>query len=197
VRLAAVVSLAEALDIRDTGTADHAHAVGRYAQMMAEELGFEPERAERMRVAGILHDVGKVGMTTGQMAKPGPLDDEEWGEMRTHPEIAARMLSRPEFEDLREWILYHHERVDGTGYPRGLHGHEIPLEARILAVADAYEAMTADRVYRPALGEQAARVELVAGSGAQFDGEVVQAFLSALDRVAESELDPPEPTVTK
>jgi diguanylate cyclase (GGDEF)-like protein len=196
-RLAAVVSLAEALDIRDTGTADHAHAVGRYAQLMAETLGFDSEHAERVRLAGVLHDVGKVGMSSGLLAKPGPLDDAEWGELRTHPEIAARLLERPEFEDLRAWILHHHERVDGTGYPSGLEGAEIPLESRILAIADAYEAMTADRVSRRALGEQAARVELVAGSGAQFDREVVQVFLSALERLDESGLEAPEPTVTK
>jgi diguanylate cyclase (GGDEF)-like protein/putative nucleotidyltransferase with HDIG domain len=196
-RLAAVINLAEALDIRDTGTADHAYAVAHYAQMMAEELGFDAARAERVRLAGLLHDVGKVGMTNGVSAKPGPLDEAEWGEMRTHPEIAARLLDRSEFEDLREWILHHHERVDGTGYPSGLEGDAIPLESRILAIADAYEAMTADRVYRPALGQQAARVELVAGSGAQFDGQVVEAFLSVLDRLAESELEAPEPTVTK
>jgi diguanylate cyclase (GGDEF)-like protein len=196
-RLAAVINLAEALDIRDTGSAEHAHAVGRYAQLMAEELGLDAARAERVRIAGVLHDVGKIGLSTGLIAKPGPLDEEEWSEMRTHPEIAARLLSRPEFEDLREWILHHHERVDGTGYPAGLERDDIPLEARILAVADAYEAMTADRLYRPALGDQAARVELVAGSGAQFDADVVQAFLTALDRQAESELDAPEPTVTK
>ena len=188
-RLAAVVSLAEALDIRDTGTADHAREVGHYAQMMATELGLDADHAERVRVAGVLHDIGKVGMTT-------PNDDRQ-PEMRTHPEIAAAMLERPEFEDLREWILYHHERVDGTGYPRGLAGDEIPLESRIIAVADAYEAMTAGRVHRATLGDQAARVELVAGSGAQFDGVVVQAFLSALDRVAESQLGAPEATVTK
>jgi diguanylate cyclase (GGDEF)-like protein/putative nucleotidyltransferase with HDIG domain len=188
-RLAAVVSLAEALDIRDTGSADHAQAVGRYAQMMARELGFDAEHSERVRLAGVLHDIGKLGMTT-------PPDDRG-PEMRTHPEIAAAMLDRPEFDDLREWILYHHERVDGGGYPRGLSGDEIPLESRILAVADAYEAMTAGRVHRANLGDQAARVELVAGSGTQFDGRVVEAFVSALDRAAQSELNPPEPTVTK
>jgi diguanylate cyclase (GGDEF)-like protein/putative nucleotidyltransferase with HDIG domain len=188
-RLAAVVSLAEALDIRDTGSADHAHAVGRYAQMMARELGLDAERSERVRLAGVLHDIGKLGMTTPH-AEHGP-------ELRTHPEIAAGMLERPQFEDLREWILYHHERVDGRGYPRGLSGDEIPLEARILAVADAYEAMTAGREHRASLGDQAARVELVAGSGTQFDGRVVEAFLSALDGAAEGKLNAPEPTVTK
>jgi HD-GYP domain-containing protein (c-di-GMP phosphodiesterase class II) len=101
--------------------------------------------------------------------------------MYTHPEIGARLLSRPEFDDLRAWILAHHERPDGLGYPRALGASEIPLEARILAVADAYEAMTADRVYRPALGEEAARAELEAGAGTQFDAPVVEAFLRAID----------------
>ena len=196
-QLATVISLAEALDIRDTGTAAHSQAVGRYVHMTAEELGFDPDHAERVRLAGVLHDVGKIGLSDGLLAKPGPLDDDEWREMRTHPEIACRLLARREFDDLRSWIVSHHERVDGSGYPLGLAGEDIPLEARIIAVADAYEAMTADRVYRPALGEQAARVELIAGSGAQFDGAVVEAFLSALDKHEERRLALPEPTVTK
>ena len=196
-QLATVISLAEALDIRDTGTAAHSQAVGRYVQMTAEELGFDPDHVERVRIAGVLHDVGKIGLSDGILAKPGPLDDDEWREMRTHPEIACRLLARPEFNDLRSWIAAHHERVDGKGYPLGLAGDDIPLEARIIAVADAYEAMTADRVYRPALGDQAARVELIAGSGEQFDAAVVEAFLSALDKHEERELTLPEPTVTK
>jgi HD-GYP domain-containing protein (c-di-GMP phosphodiesterase class II) len=150
--------------------------------MMAEELGLEPDHVERVRVAGVLHDVGKIGISDMVLTKPGPLDTEEWDEVRTHPEIAARLLARPEFADLCSWILSHHERPDGAGYPEGLSGDAIPLEAKILAVADAYEAMTADRVYRPALGDTTARTELEAGSGSQFDGEVVQAFVRALDR---------------
>jgi HD-GYP domain-containing protein (c-di-GMP phosphodiesterase class II) len=129
----------------------------------------------------VLHDIGKIGISDRVLSKPGPLDAEEWQEMYTHPEIGARLLSRPEFDDLRAWILSHHERPDGLGYPHALSGDEIPLEARILAVADAYEAMTADRVYRPALGEEAARGELVGGAGTQFDARVVEAFLGALD----------------
>jgi diguanylate cyclase (GGDEF)-like protein len=187
-QLATVVGLAEALDIRDTGTARHAQTVGRYARMMAVELELAPDRVERIRVAGVLHDVGKIGISDRVLTKPGPLDEAEWEEMRTHPEIAARLLARPEFADLCSWIVAHHERLDGTGYPAGLEGDEIPLEARILAVADAYEAMTADRVYRPALGEEAAKAELVAGSGTQFDEEIVRAFLSALDRQAGGDL---------
>ena len=136
---------------------------------------------ERVRLAGVLHDIGKIGISDRVLSKPGPLDADEWQEMFTHPEIAARLLTRPEFDDLRGWILAHHERPDGAGYPYGLSGDEIPLEARILAVADAYEAMTADRVYRPALGAETARAELSAGSGSQFDAKVVSAFVRALD----------------
>jgi diguanylate cyclase (GGDEF)-like protein/putative nucleotidyltransferase with HDIG domain len=180
-QLATVIALAEALDIRDTGTGQHSHTVGRYSELMARELGFEEERVERIRLAGVLHDIGKIGISDRVLSKPGPLDAEEWQEMYTHPEIGARLLSRPEFDDLRAWILAHHERPDGLGYPQALSADKIPLEARILAVADAYEAMTADRVYRPALGEEAARAELEAGAGSQFDAQVVEAFLRALD----------------
>jgi diguanylate cyclase (GGDEF)-like protein len=185
-QLTTVVALAEALDIRDTGTAKHAHMVGRYAQLMAIELELEPNHVERVRLAGVLHDIGKIGVSDAVLSKPGPLSADEWIEMKTHPEIAARLLSRPEFDDLRGWILAHHERPDGGGYPFGLMEAEIPLEASILAVADAFEAMTADRVYRPALGEAYARAELEAGAGIQFDAEVVGAFLRALDREATS-----------
>ena len=180
-QLATVIALAEALDIRDTGTGQHSHTVGRYAELMARELGFPEEHVERVRLAGVLHDIGKIGISDRVLSKPGPLDADEWQEMYTHPEIAARLLSRPEFDDLRAWILAHHERPDGLGYPYGLSGDEIPVEARILAVADAYEAMTADRVYRPSLGAETARAELKAGSGTQFDAQVTSAFVRALD----------------
>jgi len=187
-QLATVIALAEALDIRDTGTGQHSHTVGRYSELMARELGFDEERVERVRLAGVLHDIGKIGVSDRVLSKPGPLDADEWREMYTHPEIGARLLSRPEFDDLRAWILAHHERPDGFGYPYGLTDADIPLEARILAVADSYEAMTADRVYRPALGEEAARAELEAGAGTQFDLKVVTAFLKALDASRASRL---------
>jgi putative nucleotidyltransferase with HDIG domain len=190
-QLATVLGLAEALDIRDAGTTGHSHTVGRLCEQTAVELGLPPERVERVRLAGLLHDVGKIGVSDRVITKPGPLDPDEWQEIRTHPEIAARLLAHPEFEDLRDWILAHHERPDGCGYPFGLGHGEIPLEASILAVADAYEAMTADRAYRPALGETAARAELEEGAGSQFDPEVVEAFLRALDRDAAQSLGPP------
>jgi diguanylate cyclase (GGDEF)-like protein/putative nucleotidyltransferase with HDIG domain len=179
-QLATVVGLAETLDIRDTGVVGHCQSVARYSELTAIELGLPPERVERVRLAGVLHDVGKIGVSDRVITKPGPLDADEWQEMRTHPEIGARLLTHPDFEDVRGWVLSHHERPDGRGYPQGLSGDSIPLEASILAVADAYEAMTADRAYRPAMGQEAARAELEAGAGTQFDAAVVRAFLTAL-----------------
>jgi len=180
--LATVLNLAEALDMRDTGTARHSQTVGRYCELMARELGLPAEHLERVRVAGILHDIGKIGVPDAILRKPGPLTDEEYAQMRKHPEIGARILCGAELDDIRGWILAHHERPDGQGYPSRLTNEEIPLEAKILAVADAYEAMTSDRVYRKAVGAQAARRELERCSGSQFDPDVVGAFLGALKR---------------
>ena len=180
VQLATLVSLAEALDLRDTGTANHSRTVGRYCRLIAEELGLPPEHVKRVEVAGILHDIGKIGLPDAILQKPGPLGRIELAEIRTHPEIGAQILNGRGLEDLRAWVLAHHERPDGGGYPRGLPDEEIPLEAKILAVADAYEAMIADRVYRPGVEGRAARAELLRCSGSQFDSRVVAAFLTAL-----------------
>ena len=182
VQLATLVSLAEALDLRDTGTADHSWTVGRYCGLIAAELGLPAERVKRIEVAGTLHDIGKIGLPDAILQKPGPLGKTELAEIRTHPEIGAQILNSRGLEDVREWVLAHHERPDGKGYPCGLTDSEIPLEAKILAVADAYEAMTADRVYRPGIDERAARAELLRCSGDQFDSRVVAAFLTVLTR---------------
>jgi diguanylate cyclase (GGDEF)-like protein/putative nucleotidyltransferase with HDIG domain len=179
-RLSSIVGLAEELDVRDTGHTGHCHTVARYAELMARELGFEPERVERIRLAGLVHDIGKTGVSDRLMSKTGPLDADEWHSMRTHPEIGARLLAHPELEDVSAWVLAHHERPDGQGYPFGLVREEIPIEARILAVADAYEAMTSERSFRSALGEEVAIGELQAGAGTQFDVAVVNVFLAAL-----------------
>jgi len=180
--MATMLSLAEALDTRDTGTARHSQTVGRLCELMARELGFQRDRVERVRVAGVLHDIGKIGVPDSILRKSGPLSESEMNLMKRHPEIAGRILGGSGLDDIRAWIVAHHERPDGNGYPRGLAGDDIPIEARILAVADAFEAMTSDRVYRAAIGADAARRELRAGAGTQFDAGVVDAFLSALDR---------------
>jgi diguanylate cyclase (GGDEF)-like protein/putative nucleotidyltransferase with HDIG domain len=180
--LATVLSLAEALDQRDTGTAKHSQTVGRFCEMMATELGMDEDRVQRIRLAGLLHDIGKIGVPDSILCKPGPLTSEEMAQMKRHPELGARILSSRELDDVREWILAHHERPDGTGYPKRLSGDEIPIESSILAVGDAYEAMTSDRVYRLAIGPVKAREELIRWSGKQFSRPVVDAFLRALSR---------------
>lgn len=180
--LAAVLVLAETLDMRDSGTARHSQLVGRYARSIAEELDMSPAAVERMQLAGVLHDIGKIGIPDSILQKPGPLDEHEWVEMRKHPELGARILEGAKLDDIAGWVLTHHERPDGSGYPSGLKGDQIPLEARILAVVDAYEAMTNDRVYRQAMPESDARAELLRGAGTQFDLDVVVAFIALLER---------------
>jgi len=179
-RLSSIIGLAEELDVRDTGHTGHCHTVARYAELMARELGFEPERVERIRLAGLVHDIGKTGVSDRLISKSGPLEPEDWHSIRTHPEIGGRLLAHPELEDLSAWVLAHHERPDGKGYPFGLVCEEIPIEARILAVADAYEAMTSERAFRSALGDEVAIGVLRAGAGTQFDPAVVNVFLAAL-----------------
>jgi diguanylate cyclase (GGDEF)-like protein len=178
-RLAAVMLLAETLDMRDGATARHARTVGELARMSALALGLAPERVQRIYAAGVLHDLGKLGVPDAILRKPGPLDEGEWHQIRRHPEIGGRILELAGMHDIAAWVRSHHERFDGDGYPSGLRGSEIPLEARILAVADAYEAMIAERPYQPRLDPHDAREELLRATGTQFDPEVVNAFLRA------------------
>jgi len=180
--LVTLVSLAEAVDIRDGGTAAHSQNVGRYAAALARELKLPENVVERVRCAGVLHDLGKIGVPDTILRKPGPLSDEDWAEMRRHPEIGAHILERQDLADIRQWVLAHHERPDGRGYPYGLGPDQVPYESKILAVADAFEAMTADRVYRRGLpvGEACARLRV--GAGTQWDRGVVEAMLRLVDR---------------
>jgi diguanylate cyclase (GGDEF)-like protein/putative nucleotidyltransferase with HDIG domain len=181
-RLAALLALAETVDVRDNGSSRHSQAVARYAAMIAREFGLPSERVEQVRLAGILHDVGMVDVPGSILDKPGPLNDEEWKTVKRHPVIGAKMLEDHGLSEAGAWVLAHHERPDGLGYPFGLRAAAIPLEARILSVADAYEAMTTSRPYRPPLSRQLARTELVRLSGTRFDGRVVDAFMRSLDR---------------
>jgi diguanylate cyclase (GGDEF)-like protein/putative nucleotidyltransferase with HDIG domain len=179
-QVAAVLILAETLDLRDSGTAQHSQTVGRLCEIAATALGLPADRVERVRLAGLLHDLGKIGVADTILQKPGALSEAEWNEMRKHPELGARILSGANLDDLSAWVLAHHERPDGRGYPSGLAGDEIPLEARILAVADSFEAMTSDRVYRKGMPVSDALAELRACAGTQFDGDVVEAFVGAV-----------------
>ncbi|HEY6781040.1 MAG TPA: HD domain-containing phosphohydrolase [Thermoleophilaceae bacterium] len=181
-QLASLLALAEALDLRDHGDATHSHSVARHAEATALELGFGRAHAERVHLAGLLHDVGMIGVSPEAIRRQGPLDDGALAAIGTHPEVAARLLAGNELADVRGWIEAHHERPDGDGYPRGAASGQIPLEASILAVADAWEALTHARPYRAALDERAARAELQAHAGTQFDAVVVNAFLHTLER---------------
>jgi diguanylate cyclase (GGDEF)-like protein/putative nucleotidyltransferase with HDIG domain len=181
--LSTLLSLTEALDIRDAGTAHHSRTVARYCVLIAEQLGLAPDHVGRVEMGGRLHDIGKIGVPNAVLQKPGPLGAREMAQIRTHPEIGAEVLSGEGLEDLCSWVIAHHERPDGRGYPKGLTDGEIPLEAKIIAVADAYEAMTADRVYRTGIGSKDARVELLRCSGTQFDSRVTAAFMVVLDAI--------------
>jgi diguanylate cyclase (GGDEF)-like protein/putative nucleotidyltransferase with HDIG domain len=178
--LAAVLVLAETLDMRDDGTARHSETVGRYAKQIAAELGFAPREVERVHLAGMLHDIGKIGISDTILQKPGKLTDAEWDEMRKHPELGARILDGARLDDISAWVRAHHERPDGRGYPEGLEDRNIPIQAKILAVADSYEAMTAERVYKAGMPHDAAREELLRCAGSQFDPAVVMAFINML-----------------
>jgi len=173
-------ALASALDARDRETKGHSLRVTRYMMDMARQMGVPPNTPEwiAMQRGALMHDVGKIGVPDHILHKPGALSDEEWQSMRRHPRIGADILRGISFLDEAAIIvLSHHERYDGRGYPRGLRGDEIPLGARIFAVADAFDAMTSDRPYRAAMPVEKAVDEIVHNSGTQFDPAVVQAFL--------------------
>ncbi len=177
-----LIGIAQELDSRDVGTARHCQTVACYAESIARELDLEEHVVESVRLAGLLHDVGKIGVPSSIVGKCGPLSDPEWLEMRDHPRIGAAILEDAGLEDVHRWVLAHHERPDGEGYPLGLSNEEIPLEAKILAVADSYEAMTNDRCYRTAIGHERAVAELRRNKGRQFDEIVVETFIHVLER---------------
>jgi putative two-component system response regulator len=175
--------LAAAVEARDHETAAHIERVGDYSALVAQRLGLADELCELIRRASTLHDVGKIGVADGILLKPGPLTPGERREMEKHAQIGHDILAGSELDLLElaaKIAATHHERVDGTGYPRGLAGDEIPLEGRIVAVVDVYDALTSDRPYRGALGHAEAISLLRKGRGRQFDPIVVDAFLDAI-----------------
>ncbi len=158
---------------------DPRRLVGHLAELTARELGLGEEQVARVRFAALVCDVGREKISAEILDKQGPLSEEEWAEVRRQPELAAAVLSDVTVDDIREWILCHRERPDGTGYPRGLAGEQIPIEARILAVTEAYIAMISDRPHRRRRDHEQACLELQRCAGTQFDTSVVQAFLGA------------------
>ncbi len=177
-------ALVAALDAREHETKAHSRRVAEYTVRLAESFGITGERLKNIRRGAMLHDIGKIGISDNILLKPGPLTDPEWEDMRRHPQIGHWILSG--IEGLRgagEIVLAHHERFDGSGYPSRLKGEQIPLGARIFAVADSLDAMTSDRPYQRGQSFEAARDEIAAKAGAQFDPEVVEHFLSLPLRV--------------
>jgi HD-GYP domain-containing protein (c-di-GMP phosphodiesterase class II) len=177
----ALEDLADIVDMRDHYTFEHSRRVAELARLTARTLELPHAEIELITMAGRVHDVGKIGVKSTVLMKPGGLTDREWGEMRSHPEVGARLIGNfPQFAKGREYVLHHHERFDGKGYPGGLAGEQIPLGARVLAVADAWDAMTSHRAYRRALELGVDLVQLEQGRGKQFDPVVLDAFLLAL-----------------
>ncbi len=184
-----LTTLAETIDLRDPYTAGHSRRVAAYSRLLALDMGHSPKIAAQIEHAALLHDIGKVGVPDAVLFKNGPLDDEERLLIRAHPVIGAGLLAdMPTMCDIYPCILHHHERWDGRGYPDGLSGENIPVGARIIAVADSFDAMTTDRPYRRGLGAEAAVAELVRGEGSQFDKRCVQAFVQLVKR---GEIVPP------
>ena len=175
-------ALARAVDAKDQGTRNHCETVSELCVLIGEELGLDADRLERIRLAGLLHDVGKIGVADRILRKPGALDRDEASAMRGHVHVGHSVVEAAELEEEAHWVLHHHEHVDGSGYPHGLRGDGIPLESRIILVADAFEAITADRPYSAASSVEHALAELDAHVGIQFDGACVKALRTALGR---------------
>jgi len=183
-RLRAAASLAKAVDARDAYTGSHSERVAELAGRIAIRLGVDAEQIELTRLAASLHDLGKLAIPEELLRKPGPLSASERLVLERHPQIGYRMLESLGVDPVADWVLHHHERWDGSGYPDAIGGGEIPVGARIIFVADAYDAMTSDRVYRGRLSDDDAIAELARCSGTQFDPEVVAALADELGAAA-------------
>ena len=182
-----VRALAAAIDAKDPYTHGHSQRVMEYAMMGATSLSFTPEEMQDIEFGGLLHDVGKIGIDDSILRKSGDLTIEEWPIMHKHPLIGANIIGEvPFLKTAREIILYHHERYDGTGYPHGLKGEDIPIGARLMAVADAFDTMTTDRSYRAAQSADEALGELVKHAGTQFCPVVVEAFIAGFKKHQET-----------
>jgi putative nucleotidyltransferase with HDIG domain len=184
--LSFAAALVAALDARDRYTAGHSAAVAVYARDIAERIGLSPEEQQLAHLAGLAHDIGKVGLPPGLLEKPGPLTLEERRIMEEHSAIGETILGKVEgYAEIAKVVRHHHERVDGNGYPDGLMDREIPLISKIIGVADAYNAMTSGRPYRDAMPSRVARMRLAQAVGSQFDTTIVAAFEAILAEASE------------
>jgi HD superfamily phosphohydrolase YqeK len=188
---ATIAALCQAVETKDYYTRGHSERVSRGSVMIAEEIGMRPERVTAIRYAGMLHDVGKLGVPTKVLQKPGGLTEEEYAAVQLHPMRGLEIVQEIGFlDEALNGIMHHHERMDGTGYPMGLAGDEIPEFARVISVADVFDTLTSTRSYRKACPIEEAVAELRRCAGKHFDPALVEAFLRALDRTA---WEPPLP----
>jgi len=185
-------SLTSAVDAKDTYTLGHSERVAAFARQLTLEAGFDEALAERVYLAGLLHDVGKIGVPESVLQKTGRLTPEEFDQMKKHPEIGARILADvKQIRDLIPGVLHHHERYDGNGYPHGLAGEKIPMMGRLICLADCFDAMTSNRTYRKALPLEVAMTEIRRCGGTQFDPKLTEAFLRiGVDRLRELVISP-------
>ncbi len=178
----AVIALADTVDDRDPYTFGHCRRVAIFSEGICREMGLSRDLAEEIILAARVHDVGKIGIRDAVLQKPGRLTDEEYDHIKEHPDIGARLTARfPDFARGTKYIRHHHERFDGGGYPLGLKGKDIPMGARIIAVADTYDAITSSRVYREGLDDAYARIEMAGVAGTQLDPEPVHAWFRVKD----------------
>ncbi|MBW3562950.1 MAG: HD-GYP domain-containing protein [Actinobacteria bacterium] len=179
-----VSALLKAIEVRDGYTRGHTDRVSQLCVAVARELGFGYDELRAVRYAAKLHDIGKLAVPISVINKPGPLDDDEFALIKTHPVVGADILAGVEFlRPILDGVRYHHERVDGCGYPHRVSGEDLPLVARIITVCDAFDAMTSTRSYRPAMELHEAFAELLRCAGSQFDGEVVEVLASITERM--------------
>jgi HD-GYP domain-containing protein (c-di-GMP phosphodiesterase class II) len=179
-----VRTLVSAIEAKDKYTCGHSERVALYGRCLAAKMGYDEEACERLYLTGLLHDVGKIAVSDAVLNKPGRLTDEEFAEIKRHPDEGWNILC--ELEQLGyvlPGVLHHHERSDGGGYPDGLVGEDIPIDGRVLAVADAYDAMTSDRAYREGMSQEQAEEILRGGAGTQWDADVIQAFFEIVDQI--------------
>ena len=181
INLQVVHALAEAIDAKDAYTNGHSLRVAEYSREVAKRCGMSPERQQQIYMIGLLHDVGKIGIPDTIIGKPDRLNDEEYAIVKEHPVLGDKILHGiSEFPELSIGARWHHERYDGTGYPDGISGEDIPVEARIIAVTDSYDAMASRRSYRDPLAQEIIRAELERGRGTQFDPEFTDVMLQMI-----------------
>ncbi len=189
ITMQSMYALAKTIDAKDKYTNGHSMRVAKYSRMIAERLNFSEEEQENLYHMAMLHDIGKIGVPDAIINKPSGLTNEEYYVIKSHPSMGADILSEmPEFEDIGIGARWHHERYDGSGYPDGLKGEDIPLNARIISVADAYDAMTSNRSYRTYMSQETVRNELIHGKGKQFDPRITDVMLEIMTEDKDYEL---------